>query len=487
MTFNYDSSYTCMQSFSPIRPVIPTYSDFIDVGDLYGLLLWDRSQCAPDTDPSMPEGQVDDIGRFSWLGVIQHSFMLGGEMRYAVTTGVLIHPSFVLAPATDIAKIPPVSLRNSTNFVLWQNFNVKYALDVKDYSLHPEFSGGKTLASVALLELFPTGYIGVADVENPTLPICLNLDGIIPLTELYAIQVTDVKGEIAKVVHKMRYVSETDCDEFYNRAGLGSSKMKPSRYVCAVSELQRESCVWDAGTVLVTRQSWGYWKLIGFGVRGAGCGAPARFAFVPSYLQWIDDVVSMEDALLEEQDDETHKIYFRRLSPVKLAMYKSVDTRVPTEDGQCSREARGQVLFKEGSEILISKNFVQGFYFVSVAQLAQISCAIVAIDSIQRTNAAVWVEHHCHREVSGADPNQRAGPDMKRLECFMFFKSKMFLEVRFFFSFKALIEITMYGREEKHFVANPYLSTYSTEPWAPTARLIKWGTWWPYGIWESWL
>ncbi|CAG9788483.1 unnamed protein product [Diatraea saccharalis] len=379
-------------------------------GKLNGRLQWDRTKCAPDTDQSVPEGFVDNIGRFSWLGVIQHTFTLGGDMRYAVTTGVLVHPFFVLAPVEDIAKIPPESLRNNTKFVIWQSQQIKYVLDVKDYSLHPEFSSGTTWASVALLELYPSPYIGFADVKDPILPVCLNLEGVMPLTDLYAIQITDA--------------------------------------------------------------------------RGAGCGAPARFIFMPSYLQWIEEVISMEDIDAEDRDDETYKIYYRRLSPIKFVMMKGTvrfrrvkgmktrrnqqvrfETRLPTFHGDCERGRRGHVLFKDASELLVNKNFVQGFYLVSVAMVAQMRCAVVTVASLQRTNAAVWVEHHCHREISGLEPNQRRGPDYR----------------------KALIEITMFGEPELHTVADPFHSTYQTDQWNPTTQLFKWGNFLPQGIGESWL
>ena len=39
---------------------------------------------------------------------------------------------------------------------------------------------------------------------------------------------------------------------------------------------------------------------------------------------------------------------------------------IPKNYGQCERKVRGTVLFKDSAEILINKNFVQGFYFVSI-------------------------------------------------------------------------------------------------------------------------
>ncbi|XP_028041674.1 uncharacterized protein LOC114251556 [Bombyx mandarina] len=80
------------------------------------------------------------------------------------------------------------------------------------------------------------------------------------LTTLYLFYLENKVLE--KEVLKMKYVDETDCEEFYRRAQLNYKKMKPVSSTCAVSETMHESCVWDAGAVLITRQSWGYWKLV---------------------------------------------------------------------------------------------------------------------------------------------------------------------------------------------------------------------------------
>ena len=36
-----------------------------------------------------------------------------------------------------------------------------------------------------------------------------------------------------------------------------------------------------------------------------------------------------------------------------------------------------------------------------MAQVAQVNCVQVVIDAGARTNAAVWMEHHCHRDLTG--------------------------------------------------------------------------------------
>lgn len=66
-----------------------------------------------------------------------------------------------------------------------------------------------------------------------------------------------------------------------------------------------------------------YWHALfqlGFGIRGPGCGAPARFVYIHDYMDWIDAIISFSPEDMEEGEEE-HKIYFRRLSPIKLVMY----------------------------------------------------------------------------------------------------------------------------------------------------------------------
>nr|XP_021202165.2 uncharacterized protein LOC110384825 [Bombyx mori] len=269
--------------------------------------------------------------------------------------------------------------------------------------------------------------------------------------------------------------------------------MKPVSSTCAVSETMHESCVWDAGAVLITRQSWGYWKLLGFGVRGPGCGAPSRFLNVHKYLPWIDEIISRKPSEDFEDDEaeDTKKFALRRLSPVELIMYPA--SKVKTKEfGQCERGDRGHVLYKDSTELLVSKNFAQGFFFVVVSQIAQFTCMSVILDVTDRTNAEMWIEHYCHPDIAGlahgvGDQLHRTD-DYKKLECFVYFKSAAFIEFRFYFSFKALLEVTLFGTEEiPRRMPVPYFTDITTDSWWPTAEIIRWGSFVPYYMWWYWL
>ncbi|XP_037293047.1 uncharacterized protein LOC115454730 isoform X2 [Manduca sexta] len=420
------------------------------------------------------------------MGILQHSFYMGEKTRYAVTGAVLIHPGYAIAAAEDIAKIHPEQLTNNTQFILWESQDRKYSMDVVDYILHPEYMEKVTIATIALLQLFTMTDDGFTNTPAPVLPICLPISGAGVFTDLYTVRMNDENQELIKETMKMSFVDNKDCEEFYYRANLNYKKMAPQSSVCVTSEQVMDPCVWDGGIALVTRQSWGFWKLLGFGVRGPGCGAPARFVNMHDYIPWIDEIVSRRPSE-DELEDGTSKWLLRQLSPVKLVMVETSKIR-SKETGQCDKHDRGDVIYKDNTEIVLNKNFAQGFFFLVINQIGQFTCLIVNMETSSRTNAAMWVEHYCHRDLTGLahgvnEPLHR-GDGYKKIECFMYFKSAAFIEFRFLFSFKAILEVTLYGREEiPREIPNPWVTDITTLPWWPTARIIRWGSFVPFYHW----
>ncbi|XP_053611133.1 uncharacterized protein LOC128675635 [Plodia interpunctella] len=441
---------------------------------------WEKVKCSVDADQAVPEGRVP-IGRFPWLGVVQHKFYVGGQVKFAVTAGVLVHPAYAIASAEDIARVPRTHLFNNTKFILWNSENTKIALDVQDYLLHPEYEEKVTFATLALLELITYGYTGISDYKSVVLPICMPVTGAGTFDKLYSVRYTDDGGEINKEVNRMTLVPHSQCEEFYYQTGLSYDKMKPRRPLCASVESQKRACVWDAGSVLFARQSWGHWMILGFSTRGAGCGAPARFVSIHDFIPWIDDVITK---LSPDEMDKLVKVHFRRDSPFAFKMYAG-DVKLPKEFGQCGdRRQRGTVIYKDSSEVLTTKAFSQGFFFMSVANLASVNCINVELDTLSRTNAAVWVEHQCRRDMTNQawTPKFRQ-PDYRKLDCFMYFRSKSFIEFRFFFTFKATFEVTIYGRlEATPLMPNPNNDVETTIPWHPTEGLHKY-MWHPANKW----
>ncbi|KAF9410892.1 hypothetical protein HW555_010179 [Spodoptera exigua] len=447
-------------------------------------VLWERLRCSADALQSVPEGTVADMGRFPWIGLVQHSFYIAGRVNFAITGAVLIHPAFAIAAAEDMVKINPVELKNNTKLILWGSKGKqteKYAIDVMDYILHPQFHEKLTFATIALLDLVGWSESQINDWKAPVLPICMPIKGGGLFTDMYAVKLTDATKEMQKEVYRMKYVGDQDCEEFYYKAKLSYAKTNPVNPLCAVSETVKTPCVWDAGTVLITRQSWGFWKLLGFAVKGPGCGAPTRFLNIHDYLPWINDVITRKP--FEDYEDE-YKLAMRRLSPYKFVLFKS-NTKIPKGLGQCDRRQRGDVLYKDSSEFVTNSNLAQGFFYVMISQIANFKCVEITIDCKERTNAAIWLEHNCHPDVMGLAYNQDRGGERQRMTCFVYFKTTAFVEVRFIFSFSATIEVGIYGKEESpRNIPNPFKSSQHTLPHG--GRLVadlKFGHWTPENLW----
>uniref|UniRef100_A0A2A4K582 Peptidase S1 domain-containing protein n=1 Tax=Heliothis virescens TaxID=7102 RepID=A0A2A4K582_HELVI len=442
-------------------------------------IYWDRLRCSSDSTQKMPEGTVADMGRFPWLGVVQHSFYVAGKTHFAVTGAVLIHPVFAIAAAEDISKIDPTQLTNNTKLILWGTNGKKYAIEVKDYILHPQFHERVTYATIALLDLISWGE--TSQWKAPVLPICMPIRGGGLFEDMYAVKLSDASGQITKESLKMKYVGNQDCEEFYYKAQLTYTKMNPVNPLCAVSEFSTKPCVWDGGTALITRQSWGFWKLLGFAVRGPGCGAPTRFLNMHDYLPWINDVIS---GMPTDETEDTQKFGMRRISPIKLIMYKA-SVKMPKGTGNCERRARGGVVYKDSSEFLVNKNFVQGFFFVVVTQLMEFHCAEITLDVSSRTNAAIWVEHSCHYHTMGL-ARGHFRPEREKMTCFLYYKTSAYIEFRFFFSFKAVIEVALFGKEPDAAhkrIPNPFKSSQHTTEWWPTPGGLRFWYWVPSGLW----
>ncbi|CAH1641050.1 unnamed protein product [Spodoptera littoralis] len=351
-----------------------------------------------------------------------------------------------------------------------------------DYILHPQYQNRVTLATIALLDLVGWSESQMNDWKAPVLPICLPVKGGGLFTDMYAIKFTDTTKEMQKEVYKMKFVDDQDCEEFYYKAQLSFGKTNPVNPLCAVAVSGNVTmpCVWDAGTVLVTRQSWGFWKLLGFAVKSPGCKAPTRFLNIHDYLPWINDIITRKPY---EDYEDVYKLAMRRLSPYKFILFKG-DAKIPKSMGQCSRKTRGGVLYKDSSEFNTNSNLAQGFFHVVVSQIASFRCVEVSLDCKMRTNAAIWLEHNCHPDMMGLAYNQSRGGDRERLLCFVYFKTSAFVEVRFIFSFSAMIEVTLFGNEESpRFIPNPFKSSQHTTAWWPTDRLLIMSHWTPTNTW----
>ncbi|XP_063365915.1 uncharacterized protein LOC134654380 [Cydia amplana] len=458
--------------------------------DVQSQLLWIDPQiyCQLDLEETVPEGVVpkDQMGRFPWIGIIQHDFYIAETMRYAITTGVLIHPAYALAPAEDMAKINRQTITNTTRFIVWFSDTVRHTMGVEDYVMHHEYELEKTYASIALVEIIPHG---ATTRGHPSViyPICLPYKGSGTFDKLYVVRMTDATGELMKEVTKVDYVEKEDCDRFYEKAELNYELMMPSESICATAQAQQPACVWDGGAVLVSRRA-DSWILLGFGIRGPGCGAPARFVSVFSHIEWIDIQIT---AIPAERAGEDTGYILRSVSPVETIMYAPGE-HAKTSEGQCKSSKTTGVIYRDMSEVFLTNNYGRGYFFVT--DQADFSCLVVSLHCNQRSNAAMWVEHNCYRDVSGT----HRGQDKRRsqtphffncsLQCYKYFKSTAFIEFRFTFSYLAKIEIKVYGSrvEEPSPPLDPWAGEMTTLTWWPTdgeRHGMRWGLFVPVDAW----
>ncbi|XP_047992689.1 uncharacterized protein LOC125231293 [Leguminivora glycinivorella] len=210
-------------------------------------------------------------------------------MRYSITGAVLIHPEYALASAEDMAKIERDIVRNSTYFIVWYSSTVKYTMGVADYKLNDEYET-MTYATTALVKIINEHH-SLGD-PGPIMQICMPITGTsTTFGNIYAIKVTDEYGDFLKEVTTMDVVDVKNCDLYDDKAEPEMKMLVPTFPICASAQGVQVTCFIDSGAVLVSRDSNEYWTLLGFGVRGPNCAAPARFIYVLSQMEWIESQI----------------------------------------------------------------------------------------------------------------------------------------------------------------------------------------------------
>ncbi|CAH1641913.1 unnamed protein product [Spodoptera littoralis] len=210
-------------------------------GKLLLLFLVETSatRCDEATTAQVAEGNFGQSGVFNWLGMLKVVSYENKKWITALTGIVLVKPKHVLANADDIVKIPQHVFERDTKAMFVPAKGAEWTVQPKSYSTHPEYEYS-TVNTIAIVEL------DVEDVNDfPLNPICLPSSSFNTSKYLYLTGFTDEHQVLQKVIYKIQYLEQNVCDEFYNRAGIG------------------------------------------FGVRGPGCAAPARFIDLFPYLPWI--------------------------------------------------------------------------------------------------------------------------------------------------------------------------------------------------------
>ncbi|KAJ8708203.1 hypothetical protein PYW07_010328 [Mythimna separata] len=259
------------------------------------------ARCDVATTAQVQEGNLGQSGDFNWLGILHVHQYEEGKIRVAMTGIVLIKLKHALANADDVVKIPMKIFKSESKAMFMPARDTPWEVKPASYVTHPEYEYA-TLNTIAVIEL------DLDDVDDyPLNPICLPSGETFNTSRyLYLTGFTDENKKIEKVIYNIQYLEKQVCEEFYNRAGLSSQKRTPTVYVCGYAPSNKTQCVWDSGMVLVSNVT-GYFNLIGFGVHGPGCAAPARFVDLFPYFSWINSIITpdevYDEASFRRKDD----------------------------------------------------------------------------------------------------------------------------------------------------------------------------------------
>ncbi|XP_063627550.1 uncharacterized protein LOC134799091 [Cydia splendana] len=284
---------------------------FLKLGSFIFVLITPQVENKPEltcdslTHQPFHEGNLGQSGMLAWLGVIRAHLHIDGRTHIAVTGAVLVKPRHAIANADDMSKIRK---QGDSKAMFMSQDRGTWTCKLGDVSLHPEYDFA-TYNTIALVELDMESLTNTA----PMLPVCMPDLMYNASNQLYAIGFTDENKLLEKIAYKVEYVEKVLCDEYYERAGHAKSMYTPPLYNCAFAVNIMKNCEWENGMVLVSNAS-GQWMLVGFGVQGPGCSAPARFIDVYPYLHWINSTSNVEDF----DADYPFKVKVRRSDALSL-------------------------------------------------------------------------------------------------------------------------------------------------------------------------
>ncbi|XP_028159871.1 uncharacterized protein LOC114352461 [Ostrinia furnacalis] len=232
-----------------------------------------NSTCGIDKSPVdfIYEG-VAKIETYPWLGyLVYHS---GNTRR--TTAVVLVTKQMVIGTAIEIDHIPKRDFRVRARVYLGRNCS-STSIPVRDYTYHPDYIK-QSHSALALIQL------DLDHVRQELTFICSPPSHFIEPV-FYAMTLSvDCKKPIVQL-YQMEYVDPVQCKIYYRKSGLNLKALWPTHTACARARYGGD-CIWGGGTVLVLKQA-GRWRLVGFGVYGPGCEAPARFLDYGMYHSWI--------------------------------------------------------------------------------------------------------------------------------------------------------------------------------------------------------
>ncbi|XP_026740732.1 complement C1r subcomponent-like [Trichoplusia ni] len=217
---------------------------------------------------------VARIETYPWLGILYYPY---SHKKRFTTAVVLVTKQVALATASEIDKLPKYDFRSKAKVVLGYNCSAP-GIGIRDYSYHPDFAKD-TFSTLAMIQL-ETDHIHGIELR----PICRPPSHFTD-QQFFAMVLSDNCLNSQVRIYKMKYVSPSACKSYYRRTGLDIDSIWPSHTACARSA-RGGRCVWRSGAILVVKVGM-RWRLLGFGVYGPGCQAPARFLDYGMYHTWV--------------------------------------------------------------------------------------------------------------------------------------------------------------------------------------------------------
>ncbi|CAH1641893.1 unnamed protein product [Spodoptera littoralis] len=378
------------------------------------------SYCGIDRSPTshlyMSTAKIED---YPWFGLL--SYPIGKKLF--TTSVVLVTRQMALASADEIDKLPKEHFRAQARVIIGRNCRGESPyIRIREYTYHSDFFKDKVNA-LAMIQL-ETDHISFK-----LQPICgppMNFQN----DTFYAMLLDDdcQKGELS--IYKMKYVPFHHCKSYYRRTGLDFDTLWPSHTTCAQSVTGGE-CVWRSGALLVTRVDH-RWRLLGFGVYGPGCQAPARFLDYGMYHKWVKE--SFEDIGKPSISTvaENHLVMRRTFSKIQRF-------------GECDKEEKQYDIFTDETEI--SKD-VQGSYKYNLTLVAGMEYSCMEIKAQYPPDKVGKPKLMVRRWCAG---------DQTTVVCYsgtQFIELNFYVEIDFDNSF--IFQLNAYGQQMK--VIDPMLA-----------------------------
>ncbi|KAJ8708563.1 hypothetical protein PYW08_009945 [Mythimna loreyi] len=368
--------------------------------------------CGIDDSPRkhVSEG-VARIETYPWLGVLYYPY----QNKKWTTAVVLVTRQMVVAAALEIDKLPKEDFRARARVVIGHNCTAKKGVGIRDYSYHPDYTRN-TYSAMALIQL---------ETDHVTIelrPICPPPRAVhYQNKHFYAMVLSNDCEDSLMTIHKMMLVSSEDCKTYYRRTQLDIDSIWPTYTACAKSVAGGE-CVWRSGAILVVKAGT-RWSLLGFGVYGPGCQAPARFLDYGMYHDWVRRSVARIGRPAITKLAANHVVLRRTLSNIQRF-------------GPCDHEEVDSELY---SELVDIRRTRQGKYYLNLTIISDVeySCVILRADykdNIKEKTPKIRLRRYC----AGPGPTALCFTGVQNIQI------QFYVEISFDFSLKYSIQA--YGK-----------------------------------------